>query len=111
MKSFPKPDVIWFRNDVRLRGDAYVKLQPVNDEYNVIVRNLKLTDSGVYRCEASTSAGTASKEFKVEIKGKMLNALVRCTVVIMCSYPISNFIIKPELFRNHSGLTIILKWN
>ena len=47
-----------------------MKLQPVNDEYNVIVRNLKRTDSGVYRCEATTSAGTASKEFKVEVKGR-----------------------------------------
>ena len=70
VRSFPKPDVIWFRNDVRLRGDAYVKLQPVNDEYNVIVRNLKRTDSGVYRCEATTSAGTASKDFNVEVKGR-----------------------------------------
>lgn len=71
VKSFPKPDVIWFRNGVRLRGDANVKLQPVNDEYNVIVRNLKLTDAGVYRCEATTSAGSSFKEFTVEVKGKM----------------------------------------
>ena len=48
-----------------------MKLQPVNDEYNVSVRHLKRTDSGIYRCEASTSAGTASKEFKIEVKGNI----------------------------------------
>ena len=71
VKSFPKPNVAWFRNGVRLRGDAYVKIQPVNDEYNVSVRQLKRSDSGTYRCEASTTAGTVSKEFKIEVKGKL----------------------------------------
>lgn len=70
VKSFPKPEVVWFRNGVRLRGDAYVKIQPVNDEHNVVVRQLKRGDSGTYRCEASTTAGTAWKEFIVEVKGK-----------------------------------------
>ena len=62
--SFPKPKVSWFHSNKSLDDNFNVK---IFEDGNLLILNLKLTNSGKYFCEISNEAGKKRSE-EIEIK-------------------------------------------
>ena len=72
VKGRPEPKITWFKDGVRLRGDARLKTMRKGDEYVLTISRATTLDSGIYKCTASSPAGTASVEFELVVNGKCL---------------------------------------
>ncbi len=72
VKGRPEPKITWFKDDVRLRGDARLKTTRNGDEYVLTVSRTTTLDAGTYKCTGSSSAGSASVEFDLVVNGKCL---------------------------------------
>ena len=76
VKGRPEPKITWFKDDVRLRGDARLNTTRNGDEYVLTISRATALDSGMYKCSGSNPAGSASVEFELVVNGK-------CVVEIM----------------------------
>lgn len=70
VKGHPKPKVTWFKDDVRLRGDARLKCSENGNEHMLTISRTITSDAGLYRCTASSPAGNASVEFELVVNGR-----------------------------------------
>ena len=69
IRGRPDTKVSWFRNGFRLRSDRHVEIGREGNEHFIIVTKMMKSDSGVYKCVASSPGGTVSKEFQVNVEG------------------------------------------
>ena len=53
----PSPSVTWYKDDVQLIPNSRVT---IDSEDRLVFSSVISTDAGSYRCEANSSAGTAS---------------------------------------------------
>ena len=70
VKGKPEPKITWFKDGVRLRGDARFKSEKNGDEHSLTITRASALDSGKYKCAGTSPAGTSSIEFELEVKGK-----------------------------------------
>lgn len=72
-----KPDtrITWFKNGLKIRGDLHVDIGKKGGEYFICVNKMTKSDSGVYKCVATSAGGSVSKEFQVNVVGELS---VRC---------------------------------
>ena len=73
--GFPEPKIKWFKDDENIEcisGTIYTCFDstPPNSSLRLIA--IQLHDAGIYRCEATNTYGTASMEYKVRVRGKIL---------------------------------------
>lgn len=72
VKGRPEPKVTWFKDDVRLRGDSRLKTTTNGDEYTLTINRATALDPGIYKCTASSPAGSSSVEFELVVNGRCL---------------------------------------
>lgn len=65
----PKPDVKWYKDGKPLRESNRLDIKARGDKYSVVILGIKAEDSGVYKCEAKSKMGTATRTFDVKVQG------------------------------------------
>ena len=72
----PKPDVKWYKDDKPLRESIRLDIRARGDKHSVVILGARADDSGVYKCEAKSKMGTATRTFDVMVQGRnLLNLL------------------------------------
>lgn len=69
VKGKPKPDVRWYKDDKILRESSRLDIKARGEKYSVVILGIKAEDSGVYKCEAKSKMGTATRAFDVRVAG------------------------------------------
>ena len=78
VKGKPRPDVEWFKDDKPLRKTSRVDIKSRGDKFSAVLMNVTPDDSGLYKCVASSKAGSVTRTFEVTIEGMF----VRCFTVL-----------------------------
>ena len=68
--GLPRPDIRWSREGEELSSIAEPNIRAVDGGRQLQMYNAHLLDAGSYSCTATNQAGTASKQFVVNIMGK-----------------------------------------
>ena len=68
----PDPTVEWYKDDKKLRKTSRVKMDAKGDKFSLVILDVTPEDSGNYKCEASSKAGTATRTFDVNVAGMEL---------------------------------------
>ena len=61
LRGFPKPEVLWTRDQVKL-----------SNENTLIIDGVKYEDAGQYTCSAKNSEGSKNSTFWIEVVGGMV---------------------------------------
>ena len=69
IRGHPQPTVVWFKNDRPVRGKKNIEVSSVEGRHTLSIAKVTPEDSGVYTCEATSSAGKARREFRVSVHG------------------------------------------
>lgn len=69
VKGKPRPDVEWFKDDKPLRKTSRVDIKSRGDRFSAVLMNVTPDDSGLYKCVASSKAGSVTRTFEVNIEG------------------------------------------
>ena len=67
----PKPDVKWYKDDKPLRESTRLDIKARGDKHSVVILGIQTNDSGVYKCEAKSKMGTATRKFDVRVRGML----------------------------------------
>lgn len=67
----PVPSVDWYKDDRKLRKTSRVKIDAKGDKFSLVILDVKPEDSGMYKCEASSKAGTVTRSFIVNVAGML----------------------------------------
>ena len=73
MSGHPTPKTYWERED---SAGKTISLPPkIRDENNgtLIIRDIKMEDSGIYYCYANSTLGHDIKPLKLHVKGQLEN--------------------------------------
>jgi len=71
----PRPDIRWTRQGEALSSVSEADVRVVDGGRQLDVYNAHLSDAGSYTCTAVNAAGTASKQFVVNVIGKSVQCL------------------------------------
>ena len=77
VKGKPRPDVEWFKDDRPLRKTSRVDIRSRGDKFSAVLMNVTPDDSGLYKCVASSKAGSVTRTFEVNIEGMFHSVVVR----------------------------------
>lgn len=69
IKGKPVPSVEWYKDDKKLRKTSRLKMDEKGDKFSLVILNVATEDSGTYKCEASSKAGTVTRTFDVNVSG------------------------------------------
>lgn len=68
----PKPSVKWYKDDKPIsRTSSKYKTGVQGNKHELVIFGAKPDDSGTYQCKATSPAGIATRNFNVNIKGKL----------------------------------------
>ena len=70
VKGRPEPKITWFKDAIRLRGDARLKPTKSGDEHVLSIDRATPLDSGMYKCSGTSPAGSSSVEFELLVNGE-----------------------------------------
>lgn len=66
----PQPTIMWFRNNVPLFDvAAYKSIRELNGGQTLELRNIRVADEAIYKCQASNVAGQRFKNFRLKVLG------------------------------------------
>lgn len=69
----PKPSVKWYKEDKPIsRTSSKYKTEVLGDRHTLTIVAATPEDAGTYHCKATSPAGTATRNFKVNIEGEFL---------------------------------------
>lgn len=66
----PKPKVTWSKDGEPLKESESVTIEEKDDYYRIKIKNASLHDSGQYKCEARSDAGTVSRSYEMVVEGQ-----------------------------------------
>lgn len=69
IKGKPVPNVEWYKDGKKLRKTSRLKMDEKGDKFSLQILNVSPEDSGTYKCEASSKAGTVMRTFDVNVAG------------------------------------------
>lgn len=69
IKGKPVPGVEWYKDDKKLRRTSRIKIDENGDKFSLVILDVTPEDSGTYKCEASSKAGTITRTFDVNVAG------------------------------------------
>lgn len=65
----PKPEVTWSKDGKPLKESESVTIEEKGDYYRIMIKGASLDDSGQYKCEAKSDAGTVSRSYDMVVEG------------------------------------------
>lgn len=68
----PRPEVDWKKDDKPLKETDKIVIDEKDDNYWIDIKGVSLSDSGTYKCEVKSDAGTISRSYDVVVEGKCL---------------------------------------
>ena len=68
----PEPRLKWFKDNISVSQSSRLRLERKSGKYCLVVLAVKPSDGGVYKCVASSIAGSASKIYHVGIEGTFM---------------------------------------
>jgi len=68
VKGKPIPEIEWYKDDRAIRQSSRINMKSEDDTFTLVIIDVTIDDSGVYKCVARSNAGSAEKTFKVEVK-------------------------------------------
>lgn len=71
LKGKPFPKVTWFKNEKPLQGNSHFDISENGREFSLAIRNVAMDDRGVYKCEATSKLGKATRKFQVNLEGRL----------------------------------------
>jgi hypothetical protein len=71
VKGKPFPKVTWFKNEKPLQSNSHFDISENGREFSLDIRNVSLDDRGVYKCEATSKLGKATRIFQVNLEGTL----------------------------------------
>ena len=79
----PQPDIQWSRRgeEIVFVSEPNLRVKDAGREMQLF--NAHLPDDGSYTCTATNTAGTASKQFKVNVIGKFIFKIISLLPVMM----------------------------
>lgn len=69
IKGKPVPSVEWYKDDKKVRKTSRLKIDEKGDKFSLAILDVTAEDSGTYKCEASSKAGTIVRTFDVNVAG------------------------------------------
>lgn len=81
----PRPDVEWYKDDRPLKRTSRVNISARGNKFGITIFTVVPEDSGIYKCVATSAAGTKTKTFQVNIEGKKSYVCLVLTRFSMCS--------------------------
>ena len=102
VKGQPRPDVEWFKDEKPLRKTSRVDIKSRGDRFSVVLMNVTPDDSGLYKCVASSKAGSVTRRFEVNIEG----IFVRCFTVLASRSRYHICVV--TFFGNGGGIGVVL---
>lgn len=73
VKGKPKPSVKWYKDDKPIsRTSSKYRTEVEGDKHVLTIVGASPEDAGTYRCKATSPAGTATRDFNVNIDGEFL---------------------------------------
>lgn len=69
LKGKPVPTVEWYKDDKKLRKTSRLKMDEKGDKFSLVILDVTPEDSGTFKCEASSKAGTVTRTFDVNVAG------------------------------------------
>lgn len=76
IRGKPAPDVQWYKDELNVRKSSNITTLVKGDKYTLLIYSAKPADSGVYKCEAKSKMGSATRTFTTEIEGKQEKRLM-----------------------------------
>ena len=73
IKGKPVPNVEWYKDDKKLRKTSRMKIDEDGDQFSLVILDVTPDDSGTYKCEASSKAGTVTRIFDVNVSGMVFD--------------------------------------
>ena len=69
VKGKPSPQVEWYKDDKPLRKTSRLDVKARGDKFSLVILKVTPDDSGLYKCVASSKAGSVARTFEVNIEG------------------------------------------
>jgi Immunoglobulin I-set domain len=68
-EGIPPPSILWLRNKTPLLDFPYPNLRELSNGRQLELRNVQVSDEGIFECQATNVAGQKSKSFKLKVQG------------------------------------------
>ena len=83
VKGKPSPDVEWYKDDKPLRKTSRLDIKARGDRFSLVIMNVTTDDSGLYKCVASSKAGSVTRTFEVNIEGMLVARSLHLSKVML----------------------------
>lgn len=70
-KGQPEPQIEWFKNDKPVKSDDHLVLADKGDLHSLTISSVVPDDSGVYKVQAISKAGSLERTFDVQVAGSV----------------------------------------
>ena len=78
VKGKPSPQVEWYKDDKPLRKTSRLDVKARGDKFSLVILKVTSDDSGLYKCVASSKAGSVARTFEVNIEGMSQRVINSC---------------------------------
>ena len=83
VRGKPEPTVIWLKDDKPLKESDRIGIEPKSGVMTLLIKNASPDDTGRYRCEVKSKAGSVSRSYDIQVKGKRLCFIVVAVAVVV----------------------------
>ncbi|XP_019505985.1 PREDICTED: transmembrane and immunoglobulin domain-containing protein 1 isoform X1 [Hipposideros armiger] len=86
VKANPQAQMMWYKNSSILNLEKNYQVQQTSESLQLSIAKVKKSDNGTYRCFASSSVGTVSKDFHLFVTDKAaaipIEPIIAASVVV-----------------------------
>ena len=101
----PEPSVKWYKDDKPIsRTSSKYKTDVQGDKQTLIIVAATPDDSGTYQCKATSPAGTATRDFNVNIEGELFSCLT-LMIHIIRTFGWTFHLFRSDIFHTHRTKT------
>jgi len=107
--GYPTPSIRWFKDEVDITNNERYHVDYERDlgVITLVIRNVTLTDEGLYQCRAENSEGYATTTAYLVVKGPPYSILTRIRSLVIgllkCEYWMRIRIENSSLFETFPG--------
>jgi len=85
--GIPHPDILWYKNEREIaRNEMPTGMNLLYNGRRLEISSADLSDAALYKCVAKNPAGTAQREFKLNVWSKYFNLLSKLYIHTQSKY-------------------------